>query len=390
MEMLLDKSRKSLKSLLAGLMMILYVNPTNAQNTESHDREMQLAMERITNDTIPGISIALANKEGLLWSGTDGYSDLAEQSPVSQSHLFGIGDVSSQFVATLIAQMIENGFIDPNATPVSILGNVVGNIENADQATLKQLLNHTSGIYSWSDDRDWKRRGRGIQLNPSYRWRKDEQLKYASIEQHPATSKPGAHYNYSKTNYTILGLIAEQVSGGYLEVEIQNQILEPNNLNDTFFDTYQSLPSGKLVGSYHMGTSEFISQIGINANFEFGPGTLINTTGTTLSSEGLSSGMASTPRDVAIFLARLWNGDIISKNYVDMFKPLASDGSTSIHSETLGFTIDVRQVENTDLVLVSAVNIGIVDTGESPTATFIKNYVDDILVPVAKKYAQAN
>ncbi len=362
----------------------------SAQNTEEIDLEMHTAMEGMVSDTIPGISIALANPSGLLWSGAAGYSDIYEQQPVSQSHLFGIGDISSQFVATLITQLADQGIINLNATPAEILDDVVMNIENANQATLLQLLNHTSGIYSWSEDDAWRRRGRGIQLNPKYQWRKDEQLKYATLDSHAATGKPGAEYNYSKSNYTILGLVAERLTGGLLEEEMRTGVLIPNNLKDTYYDTYQVLPKGKLVGSYHLGTPAFISKVGINANFEFGPGPLINTTGTTLSTEGLSGGIASTPRDVALFLARLWNGEIVDEENLSLFKPISPDGTTSMRSETLGFTVDVRQIENTDLILVSAVNIGIVNTGESETAAKLSRYVDEIFIPIAKKYHSGN
>ncbi len=364
------------------------ISSASAQNTEILDRQMHQAMETIVSENIPGISIAIADRTGLLWSGAAGYSDIESEQSVSQSHLFGIGDISSQFVAAVIVQLSEEGLVDLNSTPAEILGNVVANIENADSATLLQLLNHTSGIYSWADDADWQRRGRGIQLNPNYPWRKEEQLKYITKDRHDATGIPGAEHNYSKSNYTILGLVAEKISGGLLEDEIKTRLLVPNNLKDTYLDTYQITPVEKRVGSYHLGFTPFISKVGINAKFEFGPGPLINTSGTTLSAEGLSSGMASTPRDVAIFIAKLWNGELIDNENLQKFKPQKTNGHTAMHSEILGFTIDVRQIEGTDIVLVSALNIGIVNTGGSETAKFIRNYVDNILLPIAKKYAK--
>ena len=251
------------------------------------------------------------------------------------------------------------------------------------------MLNHTSGIYSWSDDADWARRGRGVQMNPKYLWRRDEPLKYTIRKLHPATNPPGEIYAFSKTNYTILGLIIEKLTGGPLEIEIRNRIFTPLNLRNTYYDSYEAVPNGSLAGSYHLATDLFISKVGINAKFDFGADQLINTSGASLSVEGLAGGIVTTPRELALFAASLWNGKILSSEKFKYIKPENYKGAIQgIHSEILGFTADIRQIEASDLIIVSMVNLGVVNTGKSERKTFLDNYLDKILIPIAKKYAQ--
>ena len=359
-----------------------------AQGSIQIDKEMQQAIEKIAENSVPGISVAIVKGNNIIWSGAAGYSNIEENRIISQSHLFGIGDITNQYVGAVIIQLAEEGIVDLNATPQDILGDVVSNIENADTANLYQLLNHTSGIYSWSDDADWARRGRGVQMNPKYLWRRDEPLKYTTRNLHSATNPPGEVYAFSKTNYTILGLIIEKLTGGQLEVEIRNRIFTPLNLRNTYYDSYEVVPNGSLVGNYHLATDLFISKVGINAKFAFGADQLINTSGASLSVEGLAGGIVTSARELALFAASLWNGKILTPENFKYIKPESINGHSGIHSEILGFTADIRQIEANDLIIVSMVNLGVVNTGNSERKTFLDNYLDKILIPIAKKYAQ--
>lgn len=358
------------------------IMPISAQDTLQIDKQMNEALENIVAKPLPGISVAVASRDGLLWSGSAGFSSIEDRLTVSQNHLFGIGDISNQFVGTVILQMAADGIVDLNDTPLSILGDVVANIENADKASLYQLLNHTSGIYSWDKDEDWARRGRGVQMNPKYSWRKDEVLKYISRDAHAATHAPGESYAYSKSNYTILGLIIEKITGGLLEDEVRERILVPLNLTNTFYDSYEVLPFDNMVGSYHLATDPFISNVGINAKFNFGEGRLIKTSGASLSSEGLAGGIISTPRDLALFTIALKGGKLID------IKSLTAMEENSIHSDILGFTADIRWLEDEELVITSFVNLGVVNSGENELSNYLNSYFDKILIPIAKKYAK--
>ncbi|MBT5074115.1 MAG: serine hydrolase [Kordiimonadaceae bacterium] len=356
--------------------------PVSAQDQLQIDRQMNEALESIIANPLPGISVAVANRDGLVWSGSAGFSNLEDRQAISQNHLFGIGDLSNQFVGVVILQLAAEGFVDLNDTPLSILGDPVANIENADKATLYQLLNHTSGIFSWDKDDIWARHGRGVQMNPKYHWAKDEVLKYITRDSHAATGIAGEGYAYSKSNYTILGLIVEKLTGGLLEDEVRERILVPLNLTNTHYDSYEVPPYNNLVGSYHLATDQFISKVGINAKFEFGEDRLINTSGASLSSEGLAGAIISTPRDLALFAIALKSGKLVDINSLKAIEQNAA------HSEILGFTSDIQWLEEEGLVITSFVNMGTVNSGENEINDYLNSYFEKILIPIAKKYAK--
>lgn len=373
------------------LVIIISTCAAFAQENSAVNTELKNALEQIVSQSeIPGISVAITSDEGLIWSGVAGYSIIEDQKPVSQAHMFGIGDISNLFVGAVVTQLVAEGFLELSDTPYSILGEKVANIANADSATISQLLDHTSGIYSWDNDPDWARRSRGIQLNPSYRWEKEETLKYITKDRHPATGEPGEKYSFSKSNYTLLGLIIERATGGLLEDEMRTRILTPLGLNSTYYDTYEPVPLGSMVGNYQFGSDEFISRVGVNAKFQFEDGRLLATTGTSLSAEGVGSGIVSTSRDVAIFARELWSNNFLKNNDETLFLPPKINNNIGIHSEILGYTADVRKIEHTDLIIVSLVNISAVQTGENEVKEYLDGYVENILIPIAKKYASAN
>ncbi|MCC3861703.1 serine hydrolase domain-containing protein [Pseudemcibacter aquimaris] len=362
---------------------LIFMNLSYAQDTTQIDREMRETINQIVmSSDVPGISVAIAGPDGLIWSGTAGYSNIEERQNISQGHLFGIGDLSSDYIAATAVMLIKDGLLDENATPKDILGNIVNHIEYADRATVKQLIAQQSAIYSYDRDNDWQRRARGIQLNPKYRWEKGEALKYNASNLTISTSIPGSETAYSKTNATLLGLIIEKTSGGMLEDEIRNRILVPNNLKETYLDGYEIPPKEKRVGNYHLGTNQFISEVGINAKFQFIDDTiLLDTSGTSLTAEGPAGSILATSRDLALFQASILNGELSDiKKYLP-----ARD---TFHSEILGFTTDVKILDTSGIVIVSNVNLGVANTGQNAAHDFLNTYMEKIILPVAKKYAK--
>lgn len=381
---------KQMKKYFVLFMLMSFITPILAQENETINKEMRFTIEQIVATTeIPGISVAVAGKDGLIWSGTAGYSHLEERQTVSQGHLFGIGDLSSFYIAVVAIQLIEEGLLDPNTKISEILGNQYSKIENFNTVTVRHLINQTSTLSSYEQDNDWQRRARGIQFNPKYRWRKDEPLKYAVNSKNITMGVPGSYYAYSKTNATLLSLIIEKVSGGLLEEEIRTRLFVPENLNETYMDSYEVPPTGSLVGSYHHGTNDFISKIGINAKFNFvDDGNLIETSSSSLSSEGAAGSILATPRDLALFHTAVRNGKYFSNNSFNYLPKPSKNALEKYHSEILGFTSDMIILEKEELVIVSSVNFSTAGAGPSSIKDYLNNYMEKIILPVAKKYAK--
>jgi CubicO group peptidase (beta-lactamase class C family) len=102
----------------------------------------------------PSLSVAVGNGCGVLWSSAAGVADLGSGRPARTTDLYGVGSITKTFVAVVALQLVDEGRLNlerPATDYVPRLREM--HIANAGTATLAQLMNHTSGIPSWEDDR---------------------------------------------------------------------------------------------------------------------------------------------------------------------------------------------------------------------------------------------
>ena len=188
--------------------------------------------EAITNYNIKGLSAAIQTVSGDTWVGAAGVSH--DTISVKTDMLFGIGSITKNFIATIILQLYEEESLNLNDS----LHKWLPSFQNIDStATIKQLLNHTSGIYNYLmypgiDDT--------IQAYESKIWTPEEILEKFVLEAYFA---PGANWEYSNTNYILLGLVIEEATGNSLLDELHNRLTIQLGLNSTFL-----YPDEEFVG----------------------------------------------------------------------------------------------------------------------------------------------
>lgn len=350
-------------------------------------QQLQAALESAVARGAPGISAAIATRDGVIWTGTAGYADLEARKPIQTSNLFGVGSITKVFVTTVIMQLAQEGRLNLDSTAADILGpEVTKGIANADRATLAQLLAHTGGVISWEDDPRWIREGRGSKLQPSHLWGKTEPLDYIRGPKHPALNAPGEKHNYSNTNYTLLGLVIEKVTGQTAEVEIRRRVLEPLNLRSTFLEGFESFDTSRLPRRYHWNTPTFRQTAGIATGFQQARPDLIDATGSNLSVEWTAGGMVSTPSDLAMFALALRKARIISPASLKfmtewtpawkgtevghgLFRTHGAAGATIGHNgSVLGFTGSFYWTEQGDAIVAVLSNVGTMHAGDVPTS----------------------
>lgn len=160
------------------------------------------------------------------------------KNPVGTKHLFGIGSITKVFVTVVILQLVGEKKLRLDDTVGNLLApEIYHGIENAPEATIKDLLSHTAGIYSWEDDPVWIIHGRGRKLVPEKIWVKTETLEYIR-RPNPSGPKPGK-FSYSNTNFTLLGLIVEKTTERTTEDEIRRRILEPLSMKHTYLEGFE-------------------------------------------------------------------------------------------------------------------------------------------------------
>ncbi len=176
-----------------------------------------------------GLSVAVSYKNAGIWKSAYGQSTSTQ--PLNTNMLIGIGSNTKTFVSALMIKLHENGQLhldDTIGTWIQGYQNIAGNI------TIRQLLNHTSGVYSFTEHSDfWT----ALNNNLSKVWTKQEIL--TSFVDAPYFTS-GNGFEYSNSNHLLAALIAESVTGRSLHHLIRDSILTPNNLQHTFFPPYET------------------------------------------------------------------------------------------------------------------------------------------------------
>lgn len=146
---------------------------------------------------------------------------------------FMIGSVTKTFTATAVLRLVDQGKLrlsDPIARYVS-------GVPDGRAITIRELLNHTSGVPDYAASAAFQRQANA---DPDQRWKPQELVHFAAGL--PAYFPPGRGWRYSDTNYILLGLVLQAVTGQPAAQVIRSQVLRPLGLHDTGLATTLRLP----------------------------------------------------------------------------------------------------------------------------------------------------
>jgi D-alanyl-D-alanine carboxypeptidase len=255
-------------------------------------------------------------------------------------------------------------------------------ITNGESATVGQLLNHSSGIATWEFDSRWITKGRGYAQNPDHLWTPIEPLEFIRGDGHPATNAAGQGYAYSNTNFTLLGLIIERVTGRPLVELLHEQIFNPLGLMDIRMEGFEPIDPKRVPPRYHYNTPEFRDTAGISPYYR-NLGTLLDVSRSNLSTEWAAGGLMATPRDLAAFTLALRDGRVVPRTTLarmlrfrptdapdeevgaGIFREQLADGwLDGYDGGVLGFGAVMGWVEGDDIVLALSTNVGMMHAGD--------------------------
>lgn len=265
------------------------VNPALAATFQALIDDMQ------TSGTgVVGLAAAVAMPDGGRWEGAAGNSAVGV--PLEPGMLQGIGSITKTYVATLILKLEEEGRLsidDPLHRWLPAYAHVDSVI------TIRQLLNHTSGIFNYLENQAVND---SLFLDFTRTWTPEQLLTYFVK---PRNFAPGKGWHYSNTNYVLLGMIAEKVTGRPVEVEIRERLLAPNRLTDTFFPNYETL-EGDVADPWSDATGDQV------------PDNIVGIPREGLHSLAWAAGaMFSTPKDLVNWGRALYGGTVLSSESLE-------------------------------------------------------------------------
>ncbi|MFG2726334.1 serine hydrolase domain-containing protein [Streptomyces canus] len=201
--------------------------------TGDHDATRK-AVRAAVKDGVPGVTLT-AKDGGSTWSTTAGVGNLKTHAPRSADDRYRVGSITKTFVSTVLLQLEAEGRLSLDDTVEKWLPGVVhGNGHDGSRITVRQLLNHTSGIFNYTADETF---GRTYFLKDGffehrYDTNTPEQLVAVAMAHKPDFA-PGASWNYSNTNYVVAGMVIQKVTGRSYGEEVRRRIIDPLHLTAT-------------------------------------------------------------------------------------------------------------------------------------------------------------
>jgi D-alanyl-D-alanine carboxypeptidase len=189
--------------------------------------ELRRLLHQVVAAGAPGAAARVADERGVIQAAV-GVADLRNGRPMRPELHYRVGSVTKPFVATVVLQLVAEGRLSLQDTVQRWLPGI---LPYGDQVTIRQLLNHTSGVPDYT-------------LEPIVQLYTDPQARFrawtprelvALVANQPPDFPPGTAWSYSNTGYVLAGMIVEAATGHKLGQELSRRIFRPLGLRDTFF-----------------------------------------------------------------------------------------------------------------------------------------------------------
>ncbi|TDB62748.1 serine hydrolase domain-containing protein [Arundinibacter roseus] len=276
---------------------------------------------------VVGASLTVITPQGT-WSSGIGMADLKNKIQMTPCHTMRVGSVSKIFAATAILKLQDEGRLTLDDPANRYLpSEFVKNIANADRTTIRQLLNHTSGIVEYSSISNILQI-----LNLSVvKLSAEENLR--SIFGRKAAFQVGQRDEYSNSNYLLLSLIIKEVTGQSAYNYISEHILKPNGYESVYANT--SIPNSFTRAYYDSNDNGIMLDRTEIENNAVGGADMVD------------GGMIANSYDLARFHQNLMTGQLLSEASMQSlfaFAPVTQDLGEDL-THLAGYSLGMMKLE---------------------------------------------
>ena len=202
------------------------------------------ALARVLQRGWPGVGVLVESGDGKVRIATAGLATMESNAPMSAATGFHMCSINKTFTAVAILRLVDQGKLSLDRRVIDILGQpVVRRIPNIADISVAQLLDHSSGIYPTNNDPAYIKTLVGSEAFTGRVWKPEEMIELATAPENKPAARPGEGHHYSDTNYILLGMIVERVTGEPLKTHIARTILKPLGMGATYF--YSDVLLGK-------------------------------------------------------------------------------------------------------------------------------------------------
>ncbi|MFW5420109.1 beta-lactamase family protein [Nocardiopsis sp. CNT-189] len=236
------------------------------------DRRIEL-QQALNEVVVQGSSGAVAelverNEGGSdAWNGVAGVADRERGTPVDPGAHFRIASLSKPFVAATALLLVQDGSLELGDTLEDMLP---GTVEGGEQITLRMLLSHTSGLYSYNKDMP------SVVADPERSWTPEELVEIA--QRHRPVFAPATDVQYSNTNYVLVAMVIERVTGRPYAEAVQERVIEPLGLEDTSIPFDSRMPE-PVMRAYTRSHGAMVDITEFNPTRWYGTAQVVSTVG---------------------------------------------------------------------------------------------------------------
>jgi peptidoglycan/LPS O-acetylase OafA/YrhL/CubicO group peptidase (beta-lactamase class C family) len=196
--------------------------------------ELQALLDDVVDDGfVPGVALSVGVPGYAPWSGASGLADRAQGRAMASDTPIRIASVSKMFTAVVVLQLVEEGRLTLDEPITTWLPD---SVPSGRRITVRQLLQHTTGLYDYLEDR---RLIGEMQRDIRYEWQPQDLVDYASRFPQRAIGR----WDYSSTNYVVLGMLVERVTGQPLAQQIRQRIFDPLGMRHAVSLPHEPIPA---------------------------------------------------------------------------------------------------------------------------------------------------
>lgn len=257
---------------------------------------IEAVAQRFLDAGTVGVSISVKSPQGD-YNYSAGKADLAKNIDLSPCHTLRIGSISKTFASVVIMKLQEEGKLSINDKAADYLpAEFVQNIENLDVVTIRQVMQHTSGIRNYLGVRI------GMELYNGSISAESSEENVRRVFGKKAYFKPGENWQYSNTNYLLLALIIQKVEGKTAYEALRKKFIEPLGLENTIAGEAPASLSRGYYDSFNNGLMRDLTSVDYDA---------------VGGQDMLDGGLISNAHDMNVFMDAFGKGQIISQASID-------------------------------------------------------------------------
>ncbi len=226
------------------------INCDNVYNNPSHPKNAlyQGIINKYVADGLPGISLLIEDSNGM-WCSSVGYANLEDQIKFTPCHISKAASITKMLVGTLTMMLKEEGVLNLDDPIVKYIDrDILDKIDKGPSATIRQLMNHTTGIFDVITSSKFYL---AVLNNPNKQWSQEELLKFVYGEDAYVLNDPYPAY-YSNTNTLLLSMCIEKATGRKHNELLREKIFEPLGMTSTFYQGREQIPTSAAQGYYDL------------------------------------------------------------------------------------------------------------------------------------------